>query len=221
MNGSKFAVYVSDNDWKRYHVWTESAAVHGYLALTESSPMSSALEEAGHQAGSFLLARISRELQLRESLRVREGVDAADCRHRAAPPAVAASAEPLPAAEVDAQLQGAHQKHDVNLLTPLLQSGKLSQRSTGDRAPRSGTSRPRTNAWMLLPSTANYGMAIDGKPGPDAGAKVFTRKGAEWFWGLRRHVRGEQEAFVSLPDEIVVMMSAVPRTALTGRRKTG
>ena len=45
MNGGKFAVYVSDNDWKRYHPWTESPAVHGYVALLTSSPLASALEE--------------------------------------------------------------------------------------------------------------------------------------------------------------------------------
>ena len=44
-NASKFGVYVSDNDWRRYHAWTESAAVHGFVALTQRSPLASALEE--------------------------------------------------------------------------------------------------------------------------------------------------------------------------------
>ena len=45
-DAARFAVYVSDNDWKRYSTPGPSRpASHGYIALTESSPLASALEE--------------------------------------------------------------------------------------------------------------------------------------------------------------------------------
>jgi hypothetical protein len=46
------------------------------------------------------------------------------------------------------------------------------------------------------------------------GAKVFCRKGADWFWALRHDARGVHDAFISLPDEIVVVMAAAPAAAV-------
>ena len=56
----------------------------------------------------------------------------------------------------------------------------------------------------MLPLTIDYGVAMNGRPGPDAGATVAYRKGPDWFWAMRRDARGVQDAFISLPDEIVV-----------------
>ena len=44
MNRDGFFQYVSDNDWRRYHAWTESATVHAYLAFLEKDPLAAALE---------------------------------------------------------------------------------------------------------------------------------------------------------------------------------
>ena len=71
---------------------------------------------------------------------------------------------------------------------------------------------------MMLPLTLDYGVAIDVRPEPDTGAKVTFRKGADWFWALRRDARGVCDAFISLPDEIVVALATVPASALKGSR---
>ena len=36
MNHEGFFVYVSDNDWKRYHNWTDSCALHAYMAVLDA-----------------------------------------------------------------------------------------------------------------------------------------------------------------------------------------
>ena len=77
---------------------------------------------------------------------------------------------------------------------------------------------PKDKPWLLLPLTIDYGIALDGKPAPEAGAKMNSGKGVDWFWTLRRDARGGHEAFVSLPDEIVVVMNALPATGLHGAK---
>src|SRR5207245_1781881 len=68
------------------------------------------------------------------------------------------------------------------------------------------------------PLSSNYRAAINGKPKPETGATTFTGKGTDWFWVLRSYPDGEHEAFISLPDETVVMMSDLPTAALKDAR---
>jgi hypothetical protein len=218
LDAGKFTVYVSDNDWKRYHAWTESPAVHGYVALLESSPLASALEEQSlreavsywrefppkfgyanpYVCGKAWTPRIADIVLL----------------HLLLPP----PPPPVSTAEVEAKLRGAHQKTDVNLLTHYSREGSFRSVYWGP-GPTVRHIEPRDNSWMLLPLTPDYGVALDGKPAPEAGAKMYSQKGADWFWTLRRDARGVHEVFVSLPEEIVVVMSAAPLAALKAARK--
>jgi len=206
-SGGKFAVFVSDNDWKRYHLWTESPAVDGYIALTESSPLASALEEQSLKQADTYWREFPEKFSYANPYvcgkawtpRIADIV----LLHLLMPPAP----EPISAAEVESQLQGAHQKQDVNLLTHYSREGSFRSFYWGP-GPTVRHIEPKDNAWMLLPLTIDYGLAINGKPGPDAGAKVFSQKGVDWFWTLRNDARGDHDAFISLPDEIVVVMSA-------------
>lgn len=216
-NGGKFAVFVSDNDWKRYHVWTESAAVHGYLALTESSALASALEEQAIKLAASYWREFPKDFSYANPYvcgkawtpRIADIVLLHLLSSR--PP------DPIPTAEAESQLRGAHQKRDINLLTHYSREGSF--RSVyGGPGPTVRHIEPKANAWMMLPTTANYGVTVDGKRGNDAGANVVSGKGADWFWVVRHGARGEREAFISLPDEVVVMMSTVPGAALTGAR---
>jgi hypothetical protein len=214
-DGSKFIVYVSDNDWRRYHAWTESPMVHGYVALMHSSPLAAELEEESlreavsywrvfppnfgyatpYVCGKAWTPRIADVLLLHLLM--------------PSPPA------PVSAEEAEAKLRGAHQKQDVNLLTQYSREGSFRSVYWGP-GPTVRHVEPRDDAWMMLPLTIDYGVAINGKPLPDAGAKVTCRKGGDWFWTMRHDARGIGDAFISLPDEMVVTLAAVPAAALKG-----
>ncbi len=217
-NAGKFAVFVSDNDWRRYHLWTESSAVHGFLALMERSPLASALEEQSlKQSVSYW-----REFPERFSYanpyvcgrawtpRIADIV----LLHLLMPPPPA----PLSPAEAEARLQGAHERPNVHLLTEYSREGSFRSFYCGP-GPTVRHIEARDNAWMLLPLTIDYGLAINGKPGPDAGAKVHSGKGADWFWALRHDARGVDDAFISLPDEIVVLMTAASAPVVKNARR--
>ncbi len=121
------------------------------------------------------------------------------------------------AAEAETKLRGAHEKQDVNLLTQYSCEGSFRSFYWGP-GPTVRHVEPRDDAWMMLPLTINYGIAINGKPGPDAGAKVVCRKGDDWFWAMRHDARGIDDAFISLSDEMVVAMAAAPAAALKDAR---
>jgi hypothetical protein len=216
-DGSKFIVYVSDNDWKRYHGWTESPAIHGYVALMHSSSLAAGLEEQSlREADSYWQAfpenfgyanpyvcgkawtpRIADILLLHLLM-------------PAPPPSVSA-------AEAEAKLRGAHQKQDVNLLTQYSPEGSFRSFYWGP-GPTVRHVEPRDDAWMMLPLTIDYGVAINGKPLPDAGAKVTCRKGGDWFWAVRHDARGIDDAFISLPGEMVIALASAPAAALKGAK---
>jgi hypothetical protein len=71
---------------------------------------------------------------------------------------------------------------------------------------------------MLLPLSGDYRAAINGKPASDSGAQTISAKGPDWFSVLRSYPNGGQEAFVSLPDEIVITMNDLPAAALKGAK---
>lgn len=212
-NGGKFAVYVSDNDWQRYHAWTESAAVHGYIALTESSPLASVLEEQALKEADSYWRQFPENFSYANPYvcgkawtpRIADIV----LLHLLSRP----MPEPMPSAKVESQLQGVRQKHDVNLLTQYSKEGSFRSFYWGP-GPTVRHVEAKNNAWIFLPLAADYAVAIDGSLGPESGAKVFCSKAENWFWALRRDALGRQEAFISLPDESVVIMSNVSGAAL-------
>ena len=119
------------------------------------------------------------------------------------------SPEPLPAAEVEAKLQGVYQKQNINLLSHYSKAGSFRSFFWGP-GPVVRHIEPKDNAWMLLPLAQNYRALVIGKSRSDGGAKTISKKGDNWFWVLRSYRDGEHEAFISLPDETVVLMSSVP-----------
>jgi hypothetical protein len=217
LNGSKFAVYVSDNDWKRYHVWAESAAVHGFVALMKSSPLAAALEEQALREASSLWREFPENFEYDNPYvcgkawtpRIADIV----LLRLFSPPSV----KPMSAAAMESILAGAHQKQDVHLLSQYSKAGGFRSFFWGP-GPVVRQVEARANPWMLLPLSGNYRAAINGKPAFEAGAKTVSGKGADWFWVMRSYTNGQQEAFVSLPDEIVVMMTSVPESALKGAK---
>jgi hypothetical protein len=118
------------------------------------------------------------------------------------------SPKPMSAADVEAKLEGAHQKQNINLLSHYSKAGSFRSFFWGP-GPVVRHIEPKDNGWMLLPLNGNYRARINGKLKPDRGVKTFSGKGEKWFWVLRSYPHSEQEAFVSLPDETVVMMSVI------------
>jgi hypothetical protein len=217
-DGDKFAVYVSDNDWKRYHAWCESAAVHGYVALTESSPLAATLEvQAIRKADAYWRAFPEKFGYANPYVCGKAWTPRiADIAilHLFMPP----PPETVSVAQAEEHLRGVHQRPDVNLLTQYSREGSFRSFYYGP-GPTVRHIEPRDNSWMMLPLKINYGVTIDGKPAPEPGAKVSYRKGADWFWTIRHDTRGVDEAFISLPDEIVVAMASVPAAALKGAKR--
>lgn len=217
LDGSKFAVYVSDNDWKRYHIWTESAAVHGYVSLVTSSPLASALEQQALSNATAYWNEFQPGFEYENPYvcgkawtpRIADIV----LLHILSRPAPT----PLPAAEVETALRGTHEKRDVHLLSQY-SSGASYRSFFWGPGPVVRYVEPSDNAWMLLPLESNYRMHVSGKPLPGTRATTRSAKGSDWFWAIRSHPHGEQEGFVSLPDEMVITMTSISDRALSGAK---
>ncbi len=216
-DGSKFITYVSDNDWKRYHAWTESPAIHGYVALMDSSPLAAGWKKSRCEE-QFLTGGRSPKTSA-----TRTRMFAARHGRRGSPTSCSCICScrfrpcrfPWPSRK-----QGCAGRIRSRMSTCLRNTPArvASAASTGDRVPTVRHVEPRDDAWMMLPLDINYGIAIDGKPLPNAGAKVVCRKGDDWFWAMRHDARGIDDAFISLPGEMVVAMAAAPVAALKGAR---
>lgn len=213
MNASGYAVFVSDNDWKRYHLWTESPVVHGYVALLERSPLAAALEEQSLRRSTEAWGNFPEEFQFDNPYvcgkpwtpRIADIV----LLHLLSAPLP----DPTPAGELEAQLAGVRRKRDVNLLTQYSKAGSFRSFFWGP-GPVVRQIEPKDNAWMLLPLSGNYRTALDGVLKSDSGAMTTCGTGDHWFWVLRTYPHGEWEAFVSLPDEIVVIMNSIASEAV-------
>lgn len=217
MNGSKFAVYVSDNDWRRYHAWTESAAVHGFIALTEKSPLASALEEHALRNAASIWDSFPKDFAYENPYvcgkpwtpRIADIV----LLHLLLP----SLPDPIPADQAEQSLQGAHQKEAVNLLTQYSLNGSFRSYYWGP-GPTVRQIEPTNGGWMMLPVVSNYDNIIDGHGIARVKPEVFSKKGVDWFWVLTLSDTETAEAFISLPNEIVVMMHAVPASLLAGAK---
>lgn len=203
MDHDGFFEYVSDNDWKRYHAWTESATVHSYMAFLENSPLSAALEtRALRKATSYW-----REFPAGWSYdnpyvcgkpwtpRIAEAV----LLHLTASGQMPA---PLPDEQVNAKLTGVREVKSVRLLTQMSPGGSLRSYYAGPGRSIVRFVTPAQNSWMLLPLGTNYGSPTGDRPPKNAG-EMRSEYGVDWFWVVRTSAKGG-EAFISLPDETVI-----------------
>ena len=165
MDHDGFFEYVSDNDWRRYHPWTESATIHCYMAFLENQPLSSALEARALNNAT----RYWREFPAGWSYdnpyvcgkpwtsRIAEAV----LIHLTA---AAQLPSPLPDEQIDAKLVGVSELKSVRLLTQLgrRQSAATTIPGLGGLIVRFVA--PARNSWMLLPLGTNYRIALGNKP---------------------------------------------------------
>ncbi len=205
MNRDGFFVFVPDNDWRRYHVWTESATVHCYLAFLERLPLASALESrALHTATGYW-----RESPADWSYdnpyvcgkpwtpRIAEAV----LLHLTASERMPA---PLPDEQVNAGLVGIGELKSVRLLTQHSAAGSFRSFYAGPGRSPVRFIAPARNSWMLLPVGTNYTGPVSAQP-PGESGEIHSEHGTDWFWVVRTSSKGG-EAFISLPDEIVVYL---------------
>ncbi len=217
LNGSRFAVYVSDNDWKRYHAWTESPMTHAYVALTARSPLASALEEQALDRAAAFWREFPPDFEYPNRYVCGKAwtpriADLLVFRLLSAP-----SPAPLPAAEVEAKLAGVRAKQDVRLITHHTKGGSF-RSFFGGPGPVVRHIEAKDGPEMLLPLEADYGVRIerDGKPAA-APAWITQGRGDDAFWALRG-VGEVREGFVSLPDETVVILGDAPASATAGAK---
>ncbi len=212
-----FFAYVPDNDWKRYHNWTESCAVHAYIATLTQDALAAGLERRAlanamrywrsfpegfaydnpYVCGKAWTSRVADAVLLHVT-------------RAQAPPAV------LPDAAIDARLVGTHRLETPDLLSHTSAGGSLRTwcRGKGDTWVRFVS--PRADGWMLLPVAGNYEGRIDGKPFVARGTTQW-RKETDWFWAVRQDERTQAaQAFVSLPSELVIWLEHAPAAAIGG-----
>jgi hypothetical protein len=201
MTADGFFVYVSDNDWKRYHCWAESCSIHAYLAMLEENNLAASLERrALHNAMSLWRAMpkdYAYENQYACGKAWTSRIADAVLMHIACPSAAPA---PLPDAQVDSQLQGTMRLDTPELLTHFGRDGRYASCCKGKGDDWVCYAAPREDAWLFLPVASNYRACVKGKPVIGKAATRFGR-GPDWFWTVRQGESGRSgEAFVSLPD---------------------
>lgn len=205
MTADGFFAYVSDNDWKRFHCWTESCAIHGYLAMLEQHPLAASLERRALQNALSLWRSFPAGFAYDNpyvcgkawTSRIADAV----LMHITCPDPLP---QALPPAEADVALQGTSRLETPELLTHYAVSGSYASSCKGRGGVWVAFVAPREDAWMVLPKAGNYEARIGGKP---IIQKAVTRwdKGLDWFWVSRRkEATGSAEAFVSLPEGFAV-----------------
>lgn len=217
-DAEKFAVFVSDNDWKRYHLWTESPATDGFIALSESSPLASALEGESLRNAVGYWRKFPKDFAFPNPYvcgkawtpRIADIV----LVHLLSSPLP----DPLLPAAVDAKLVGVRQKHDIGLVTQYSPAGSF-RSFYWQPGPVVRHIQPAGDSALVLPIATNFVPLFDGKPAEGPKTETFTGKGDNWFWVLRRDPRGVREAFVSLPNECAVVLSAIPAAASKGVKR--
>jgi hypothetical protein len=214
MDGEGFFVYVSDNDWKRYHPWTESCSIHACIATLEQQPLAAALERRG-------LANAWRHWQdMPEGFtfdnpyvcgkpwtsRIADAVLLHLTRPRALP-------VPLPENEVNSHLAGITRVETADLLSHYGKGGSLTSSCKGKNDVRIRFVAPASDAWMLLPIVGNYEPYAAGKPLLGK-CQSQWKSGPDWFWIVRRDEAGRADAFISLPDSSAIYAHYLPAGAL-------
>ena len=217
MDHDRFFAYVSDNDWARYHNWTESCVLHGYIGLMEHDDLAYSLEgqairnatrlwrsfpEGFHYANEYVCgkawtSRIADAVLLHVACELP--------RPRALGPD-----------ETDARLEGTSRLRSADLLTQTSAGGSLRSYARGQGAAWVAFVAPRADPWLVLPLQSNYGVSVGGKR-LLAGGRVRSGKGRDWFWVVRHSVEGgAAEALVSLPEDAVLFMERSSAASLGG-----
>lgn len=213
-DGEGFFVYVSDNDWKRYHPWAESCSIHAYIAMLEQHPLAAALERRalGNAFGHW---RVMPEGFAFDNpyvcgkawtSRVADAVLLHLTRPKGLP-------TPLPDSEVDLRLAGTARVETADLLSHYSKAGSLTSWCKGKGDSHIRFVAPRNDAWMLLPIAGNYEPHAAAKPLLGKCQSQWKR-GPDWFWIVRRDQAGCAEAFVSLPDSTAIYVHHIPKSAL-------
>ncbi|UCD29335.1 MAG: hypothetical protein JSV03_02310 [Planctomycetota bacterium] len=216
MNHDGFFVYVSDNDWQRYHNWTESTVLHAYMALMERHQLAPVLEERAlrkavdywrsfppgfsyhnqYCCGKAWTSRIADAVLLHIT-----------CPH----PRVVG----LPRAEVEKELRGTFEVKSAKLLTHYADDGSFRSYFWGRGRWPVRFVAPKDDSWMVLPVGLNYRGSIKDKPILHQGNAHWDR-GRDWFWAVREQASGGvAEAFISLPIQMVIYMERIPAARLT------
>ncbi len=216
MNHERFFIYVSDNDWRRYHNWTESCALHAYLGLMDQHRLAYSLEAQAlrnavrywrsfpegfsydneYVCGKAWTSRIADAVLL----------------HVTCP-----QTRPNPLSEemVESQVRGTFELKSAQLLTHYGADGSFRSYGRGRSPAWVRFVAPWADSWMLLPREGNLGGSADGKPLLQ-GRQVHSSKGEDWFWVVRHDQDGHAaEAFISLPDEFIVFLERVSADRLT------
>lgn len=210
MNHEKFFVYVSDNDWKRYHAWSESVGVHAYIALLEQHPAASSLAEQAlnnairhwrampgdfnydnpYCCGKAWTSRLADMVLM----------------HACAP---VEPPEPMAPADVERKLAGTFELKSARLLTHYSAAGSFRSYYWGAGKSSVGFVEPRELSHVVLPLGVNYRPMIDGKLLIDK-AEVTYHRAPDGFWAIGRTAAGT-EAFISQSDEVVLYIADVAR----------
>ena len=211
MNENRFFVYVSDNDWRRYHNWTESCVLHAYLGLMEQHQLAYTLEaqalrnairywrsfpEGFNYDNPYVCGRAW-------TSRIADAVLLHVTCPRQRP-------QPLTDEAVTSQLCGTSELESAQLVTHYSSDGSFRSYGRGRGPLWVRFVAPRTDSWMLLPTGLNFGASDDGKP-LFQGGRVHSSRGRDWFCVVRHNEGGDAaEAFVSLPDEFIVFVERLP-----------
>jgi hypothetical protein len=214
MDGDGSFVYVSDNDWKRYHAWTESCSIHALIAMLEHHPLAAALERRALTNASRYWQAMTPGFAFDNpyvcgkawTSRIADAV----LLHLTRP---ADFPKPLPDADIDSQLAGTTRIETADLLSHYDKQGNLTSWCKGKKDVHIRFVAPAKDAWMLLPIVGSYEPLIDGKP--VLGKCVSQcRNGADWFWIVSQDEAGRGEAFISLPDSTAIYVHDLPAKTL-------
>ncbi len=214
MDGEGSFVYVSDNDWKRYHPWAESCSIHAYIAMLEQHPLAAALERRALRNASAHWRAMPEDFAFDNpyvcgkawTSRIADAVLLHLTRPKDFP-------TPLPDSEIDSKLADTARIETADLLSHYSKAGSLTSWCKGKGDTHVRFVAPSKDAWMLLPLASNYQPHAAGKPLLGK-SRSQRKRGPDWFWIVRRDDAGRAEAFVSLPDSTVIYLHHIPKGAL-------
>ncbi len=216
MTADGFFEYVSDNDWKRYHCWTESCSVDAYMASLEGMELAAGLERRALNNATALWRAFPKGFSYDNpyvcgkpwTSRIADAV----LLHILRPSAP----KPLADAEIMRQVEGVHRLENADLLSHLAADGSYASSCRGRAGNRIYYAAPARDAFMLLPVAGNFQAFRKGKPLIAPEVNPAWKSGADFFWTLRRDRKDRGEVFVSLPDGTVLYASIATASSAVG-----
>jgi hypothetical protein len=215
MDHDGFVVYVSDNDWRRYHIWAMSCSLHAYMALMEGHRLAAALEERALNKAMDNWRTMPADFSYDNPYGCGKAITTviADTvlLHITCPQP---RPTPLSDAAVQKGRQGTFELKTAKLLTHYSKASSFRSYFWGKGPSPVRYVSPRDDSTLLLPLGLNYRGSIGGKPVLEKG-KAYWNKGEDWFWVIQQQgSNGAAEAFVSLPDEMVVYLERIDAASL-------